>query len=163
TNGEHIFTPTGNGAKILNTSIETQLNKGTNVTIKTSGTNTTGQSGDIVVNAGISKTKGGDATLTLNADRSILVNTNSGTGNITSTAGKLHVNLLAGGSSNGTVVVGRQIDTNGGDLSIGGVTGDNGQALHQVAIRLKGDSSIKAGNVSIAGASTQGITTSGGK
>ncbi|ECC2870005.1 filamentous hemagglutinin N-terminal domain-containing protein [Salmonella enterica subsp. enterica] len=164
TNGEHIFTPTGNGAKILNTSIETQLNKGTNVTIKTSGTNTTGQSGDIVVNAGISKTKGGDATLTLNADRSILVNTDAnGTGNITSTAGKLHVNLLAGGSSNGTVVVGRQIDTNGGDLSIDGVTGDNGQALHQVAIRLKGDSSIKAGNVSIAGASTQGITTSGGK
>ncbi|EJE2441396.1 hypothetical protein M4W28_004593, partial [Salmonella enterica] len=162
TNGEHIFTPTGNGAKILNTSIETQLNKGTNVTIKTSGANTTGQSGDIVVNASISKTKGGDATLTLNADRSILVNTNSGTGNITSTAGKLHVKLLAGGSSNGTVVVGRQIDTNGGDLSIGGVTGDNGQAPHQVAIRLKGDSSIKAGNVSIAGASTQGITTSGG-
>ncbi|EIE5010492.1 filamentous hemagglutinin N-terminal domain-containing protein [Salmonella enterica] len=163
-NGDYIFTPTGNGAKILNTSIENQLNKGTNVTIKTSGTNTSGQFGDITVNAGISKTKGGDATLTLSADRSILVNTNAtGTGNITSTAGKLHVNLLAGGSSNGTVVVGRSIDTNGGDLSIGGVKGDNGQALHKVAVRLKGDSSVKANNVSIAGATTQGITASGGK
>lgn len=158
------FTPVASGAKILNTSIEDQLNNEANVTIKTSGTDTGGQYGDIAVDVNITKERGGDATLTLSADRSILVNTSDkGTGNITSKFGKLHINLLAGGTSDGTVVVGRKIDTNGGDLSIGGVTDMDGQALHKVAVRLKANSSVKADNVSIAGASTQGIATSGGE
>lgn len=160
--GTDTFIPTASGAQILNTSIETQLEQGANVTIKTSGTDTAGQYGDIAVDVDITKKGGGDATLTLSADRSILVNTSDkGAGNITSKAGKLHINLLAGGTSDGTVVVGRQIDTNGGNFSIGGVTGMGGPALHKVAVRLKANSSVKAGNVSIAGASTKGIAAPG--
>ncbi|HAE7715107.1 TPA_asm: hypothetical protein GND06_005002, partial [Salmonella enterica subsp. enterica] len=34
--GTGIFTPTAGGAQILNTSIESQLNAGTNVTVRTS-------------------------------------------------------------------------------------------------------------------------------
>lgn len=55
TDGTDIFTPTAGGAKILNTSIVNQLNAGTNVTVKTSGTDTSGQSGNIAVNANIIK------------------------------------------------------------------------------------------------------------
>ncbi|EDV3147421.1 filamentous hemagglutinin N-terminal domain-containing protein, partial [Salmonella enterica subsp. enterica] len=55
-----IFTPTASGAQILNTSIVSQLNAGTNVTVKTSGADVAGQTGNITVNANIVKTSGAD-------------------------------------------------------------------------------------------------------
>ncbi|EHF6859980.1 filamentous hemagglutinin N-terminal domain-containing protein, partial [Salmonella enterica subsp. enterica serovar Panama] len=73
TDGADIFTPTVDGAKILNSSIENQLNAGTNVTVKTSGTDTVGQAGNIMVDADIRKTAGNDAVLTLKADGDIFV------------------------------------------------------------------------------------------
>ncbi|EAQ7979794.1 filamentous hemagglutinin N-terminal domain-containing protein [Salmonella enterica] len=144
-----IFSPNAGGAKILNTSIEKQLNKGANVTVRTSGTDTLKQPGDIVVDANIHKTGGGDATLTLEADRGIMINAVSkdrdGNKSIDSTEGKLNIKLLAGGSSKGAVFLGGKFDTHGGDFSIGAVTNDRGKARNDVAVRVKGFADIKTG------------------
>ncbi|ECH3816144.1 filamentous hemagglutinin N-terminal domain-containing protein [Salmonella enterica] len=146
---EFIFSPNASGAKILNTSIEKQLNKGANVTVRTSGTDTLKQPGDIVVDANIHKTKGGDATLTLVADRGIMINAVSkdrdGNKSIDSTEGKLNIKLLAGGSSKGAVFLGGKFDTYGGDFSIGAVTNDRGKARNDVAVKVKGFADIKTG------------------
>ncbi|ECE0306723.1 filamentous hemagglutinin N-terminal domain-containing protein [Salmonella enterica subsp. diarizonae] len=143
---EFIFSPNASGAKILNTSIEKQLNKGANVTVRTSGTDTLKQPGDIVVDANIHKTKGGDATLTLVADRGIMINgVAKSDKSIKSDTGKLNIKLLAGGSSKGAVFVGNQIDTHGGDFSIGAVTNDRGKARNDVAVKVKGFAVIKTG------------------
>ncbi|EIE0340792.1 filamentous hemagglutinin N-terminal domain-containing protein [Salmonella enterica] len=143
---ELIFSPNAGGAKILNTSIEKQLNKGANVTVRTSGTDTPEQPGDIVVDANIHKTGGDDATLTLVADRGIMINgVEKSDKSIKSDTGKLNIKLLAGGSSKGAVFVGNQIDTHGGDFSIGAVTNDRGKARNDVAVRVKGFADIKTG------------------
>ncbi|EMJ2324935.1 hypothetical protein V7L32_005491, partial [Salmonella enterica] len=64
---------------------------------------------------------------------------------IDSTEGKLNIKLLAGGSSKGAVFLGGKFDTHGGDFSIGAVTGDNGQANHAVAVRVKAFAGINTG------------------
>ncbi|EAX5603787.1 filamentous hemagglutinin N-terminal domain-containing protein, partial [Salmonella enterica] len=110
-----IFTPTASGAKILNTSIQNQLNAGTNVTVKTSGTDTAGQSGNITLNANITKTAGGDVALTLAADGNITL---SGK-NITSANGKLDITLLGAGSNTGMVKVENSaLNSNGGNITV---------------------------------------------
>ncbi|MJE82174.1 hypothetical protein DLN99_23280 [Salmonella enterica] len=85
-------------SKVSATKINEKLNEGTNVTIKTLGTHTpdeaTTQGGNITVSAGITKSSGADASLTLEADK-----------NITSATGKLNVNLLGAGSSDGKVLI----------------------------------------------------------
>ncbi|ATX62757.1 two-partner secretion domain-containing protein [Yersinia hibernica] len=101
-----VFTPTANVAQILNTSINTQLDRGTNVTVTTSNNNLTNcRWCDITVNADITKTAGGDATLTLYADGNIIVNNN-----ISSNAGKLNLNLLAGNSTADSVITLNNVD-----------------------------------------------------
>jgi filamentous hemagglutinin family protein len=96
----------GHHGTIAASSIERSLNHGGNVTI------TTGhfghQAGNITVNSAIAKTRGGDASLTLNAANDIRVNAP-----ITSTHGKLAVDLVAGGG----VTVGAQVATNGGSFT----------------------------------------------
>ncbi|MCZ5652370.1 filamentous hemagglutinin, partial [Escherichia coli] len=74
------------------------------------------QAGNITFNADINKTSGTDATLTLKADGNITVNKN-----ITSTHGKLNVNLSAANTSNGTITLGNDVSitTNGGDITAG--------------------------------------------
>ncbi|WP_111639359.1 two-partner secretion domain-containing protein [Marinomonas shanghaiensis] len=101
--------------------IETALNAGTNVTVQTDS-EVAGE-GDITVAANILKSSGADATLTLTAANNIVINENV---SITSTTGALNTVLRADNdsSSSGSVSMGAgsSIDTNGGDVWIGGET-----------------------------------------
>ncbi|EJL0891877.1 filamentous hemagglutinin N-terminal domain-containing protein [Salmonella enterica] len=113
--GTGIFTPTATGAQILSTSIESQLNAGTSVAVRTSGADAAGQSGNITLNANITKTAGGDAALTLAADGNITL---SGK-NITSANGKLDITLLGAGSNTGMVKADNStLNSNGGNITV---------------------------------------------
>ncbi|ECA3795116.1 filamentous hemagglutinin N-terminal domain-containing protein [Salmonella enterica subsp. enterica serovar Aqua] len=160
---DHVFSPSAQGAKVSATKINEQLNSGTNVTVETHGAEGA-QSGNITVSADITKTGGGDATLTLKADKDITVNKNitatsatSKESSTTATNGKLNIVLLGGGTTNGTVRVNSSLGTNGGDLTIGAVPGggeSGGEAAHIVNVNLTSNSNITASNVSISGVST---------
>ncbi|EAV8526198.1 filamentous hemagglutinin N-terminal domain-containing protein [Salmonella enterica] len=139
-----IFTPTGSGAQILNSSIVNQLNAGTNVTVKTSGTDTEGQTGNITVNANIVKTAGADAKLTLLADNNISTANNIAIG---ATTGKLNLDLLAGNTSNtASVVLGNNISIslNGGDFLAGAANPDSA-----VSLTYRNNGLIYGGNVTL--------------
>ncbi|WP_159839027.1 YDG domain-containing protein, partial [Burkholderia sp. 8Y] len=106
--------------------IVSALNSGTSVTVTTQSGNasygsTGAGSGDITVSSAIGKTAGSNATLTLQADRDITVNAP-----ITSSSGKLNVVLSAANASGATVggvAVNANINSNGGDVLIGGAAG----------------------------------------
>ena len=87
-------------------SIESALNKGSSVTVKTSDGGS--GEGNITVSAGIEKSEGDDATLALIAHNRIDVNAP-----IRSTSNQLSVKLRAGSK----IAVNASIDTNGGSLS----------------------------------------------
>ncbi|AOV97091.1 hypothetical protein A9798_09020 [Edwardsiella hoshinae] len=117
-----IFTPMASGSQVLNTTINDRLNKGTQVTIKTqtasAGTDSaSGQWGNITVNADIQKSSGtSNVSLTLAADGNINITDHR----ITSTAGKLAINLLAAGSHSGSITLNNAtLSTNGGNLTLG--------------------------------------------
>jgi len=119
------------------------LNQGTNVTITTQSSNGTGVtgsgSGDITVSSPIAKTTGGDASLTLRADRNIVVGAD-----IASTSGKLNLMLSAGnasGATTGGVNVNGNLSSNGGNILIGGA---NGSANGAIAYALNTSSSTPA-------------------
>ncbi|EDY2803904.1 filamentous hemagglutinin N-terminal domain-containing protein [Salmonella enterica subsp. enterica] len=115
TDTEHVFSPSATGAQVSADKISEQLNAGTNVTVQTSGADTDGQSGNITVNADISKSAGADASLTLAAGGNITLNGHS----ITATTGKLDVNLLGAGSNSGRVWINNStLNTNGGNITI---------------------------------------------
>jgi filamentous hemagglutinin family protein len=78
------------GSQISASTISDQLNNGTSVRLRT-GTDGGDQAGNITISAAIEKTSGGDSTLTLQAANNITINAN-----ITSTAGKLDLNLESG-------------------------------------------------------------------
>ncbi|EGZ3914819.1 hypothetical protein AID78_004744, partial [Salmonella enterica subsp. enterica serovar Java] len=145
TSGTDIFFPTANGAQISNASIINQLNNGTNVTILTSGTDVSGQWGNITLGADISKTSGGNASLTLNADGNINITNH----NITSTAGTLDVSLLAGNTTGGSSVTlsGANISTGGGDLIINQANVSNLMSVNMTGSVLNAGT----GNVAIVG------------
>ncbi|EHK0248381.1 filamentous hemagglutinin N-terminal domain-containing protein [Salmonella enterica] len=139
-----IFTPTASGAQILNSSIVSQLNAGTNVTVKTSGADVTGQTGNITVNADIIKTAGADAKLTLLADNNITTNTGISIG---ASDGKLNLDLLAGNTSNtASVVLGNNINIslNGGDFLAGAANPDSA-----VSLTYRNNGRIYGGNVTL--------------
>ena len=102
------------------------LNNGTSVTVTTqSNTGSYGSTGsgngDITVSSAITKSAGGDATLTLRADRNIFVNSD-----ITATSGKLNLTLSAAnatGATLGGVDINGHLKSNGGDILIGGALG----------------------------------------
>ncbi|MFN8820093.1 MAG: filamentous hemagglutinin N-terminal domain-containing protein, partial [Holosporaceae bacterium] len=124
----NIFTPTGDSATVLNTTINSALNNGTTVILNTGSTGT--QAGDITIGADISKTSGGDAGLFLRAAGSIL---NSGTPSISSTSGKLHVKLNSDSDNSGGGAIAlsnMSITTNGGNLSMGGGNLASQQAIN---------------------------------
>ncbi|EOZ4105735.1 filamentous hemagglutinin N-terminal domain-containing protein, partial [Escherichia coli] len=168
-NGEKIFSPgSTTQSQVSNTSINNELNNGTSVTILTNSTTSgSDQKGNITVNADINKTSGTDATLTLKADGNINVNKN-----ITSTAGKLNVNLSGANTHDGTVTIanGKRIYTNNGNISIGSGNASNSLNLSMLGSTLNagtGNISIDAtgfvsanssrftgGNISITGVST---------
>ncbi|EGI5702437.1 filamentous hemagglutinin N-terminal domain-containing protein [Salmonella enterica subsp. enterica serovar Chester] len=116
-NNNGIFTPNGDGSSVGANNIETRLNSGTDVTIKTaSSTSGANKWGNITVNADISKTTGDDARLSLEADGNINITNHK----ITSTKGKLDVNLLGGGSHSGIIYLSKaNITTNGGNITLG--------------------------------------------
>ena len=152
------------------TNIATALNSGTSVTVTTQANNTsygsTGSgSGDITVASAITKTAGGNATLTLQADRSIYVNSA-----ITSTTGQLGITLSAANnasSSLGGVNVAANLGSNGGRILIGGAGGNQttaqsygiGYALNATAstpaVQIGTNVSIQSagGNITINGRS----------
>jgi len=98
-------------------SINNMLNNGTSVTIqaidKACATN---KDSNIAVNSAIKKEAGGDATLTLEAERNIYVNAE-----ISSSSNNLNVVLHADSDSDrkGMVVVANNINTNGGNFLSG--------------------------------------------
>ncbi|HDD2124583.1 TPA: hypothetical protein PAP86_004959, partial [Salmonella enterica] len=147
----NIFTPTASGAKILNTTISDSLDKGNNVTVKTSGTDTSGQKGNIIISAGINKVKGGDATLTFLADGDI--STPDGVWNtpelINATTSKLNLAMLAG--DGGTITLGKyfKASLNGGDFTAG--VNNSSVENNQGAVTVKQSNAgyIKAGNITI--------------
>ena len=89
------------------------LNTGTSVKIQATDTNAVAS---IEVDAAITKTKGKEASLTLEAQRNVTVNEE-----ITSKSGKLNVNLHSDtdGDSFGAVIVNADITTNGGAFASG--------------------------------------------
>ncbi|HIA4165510.1 TPA: filamentous hemagglutinin N-terminal domain-containing protein, partial [Escherichia coli] len=156
------FTPTAEGSQVSNTSINDELNNGTSVTILTnSAVAGSSQLGNITVNADITKTKGNDATLTLNADGNINVNSN-----ITSSAGKLNVNLAAANTSRtGTITLGNNVSitTNGGNITAGAANASNSVTINVTNTTLnttnnsdKGDITLTADRINVRNAN---ITT----
>ncbi|EDX7803072.1 filamentous hemagglutinin N-terminal domain-containing protein, partial [Salmonella enterica subsp. enterica serovar Oranienburg] len=144
TDTDHIFSPNASGAAILNSSIVNQLNAGTNVTVKTSGTDTDGQTGNITVNASIVKTSGADTKLTLLADNNISAADNIAIG---ATTGKLNLDLLAGNTTNNaSITLGKfiNISLNGGDFLAGAANPDNA-----VSLTYSNNGQIHGGNVTL--------------
>ncbi|QNH53513.1 filamentous hemagglutinin N-terminal domain-containing protein [Selenomonas timonae] len=144
--------------------VTNSLNGGTSVTIQTA--NLTEQNDNsITVSDAITKTAGGDATLTLKATGNVNINAN-----ITSTAGKLNVDITsdtnhyAGGSV--SVASGKNIKTLGGNVKVGGglvedgVGFANSQSAGEAGIMLNGvtidttDGTTASGNVELAGSTT---------
>ncbi len=114
----NIFTPNIDSAAVANTAIEVALNLGTSVIITTGDTGT--QAGNIVVDASILKTSGGDASLILRAANDILFSSGF---NIESQAGRLNIILHADAdnSSAGAIQLDSvQLISNGGDIILGG-------------------------------------------
>jgi filamentous hemagglutinin family protein len=139
--------------------ISDTLDDGTSVTITTAANDASQGSlgngaviGDIVVDSSISKTDGGDATLTLRAANSIVVNQA-----ISSSNNKLHVVLDADNNSGardggGIVILNNDITTNGGDLSFG--TG--------ATATVNGVQTLVGGDVYVGGSGAVNLTTAGG-
>ncbi|EJB3895834.1 filamentous hemagglutinin N-terminal domain-containing protein [Salmonella enterica] len=152
--GTDIFTPVTGGAKILNTTISNSLNNGNSVTVKTSGADTAGHTGNITVSAGIHKTKGGDATLTFLADGSIVTADGAAPRTpefINSTDGKLNLAMLAG--NGGSITLGKffKADLNGGDFTAGvnNSSDPGGAGAGAVSFVHKNNGYIKGGNITI--------------
>ncbi|ECG1721513.1 filamentous hemagglutinin N-terminal domain-containing protein, partial [Salmonella enterica subsp. diarizonae serovar 17:z10:e,n,x,z15] len=155
TDTEHVFSPSATGAQVSADKISEQLNAGTNVTVQTSGADTDGQSGNITVNANISKSAGADASLTLAAGGNITLDGHS----ITATAGKLDVSLLAAGYDSGRIQMlnGSQVNTNGGNITF--------DQLNHTTVTEDGSmvNSTRALTLKITGGSTLNATSSGGE
>ena len=115
-NNPDTFTPTADDAIIDRDVIQASLNSGTNVTITTGADGA--QVGDINMIASITKSAGGDATLTLDAANDISIN------EILSTAGALNIILNSG---NRISFMG--LTTNGGDITATSVSSSIGEIL----------------------------------
>ncbi|EMW0227428.1 filamentous hemagglutinin N-terminal domain-containing protein [Salmonella enterica] len=106
------------GSQVGADKITEKLNAGTNVTIKTTPAkeNDTGTGGNITVSAGICVTGSNAVALTLEADGNISISNQ----NITSSSGKLDVNLLGAGSKTGMIKLDKaKIETHGGNITLG--------------------------------------------
>ncbi|PIQ51638.1 MAG: hypothetical protein COW02_13705, partial [Comamonadaceae bacterium CG12_big_fil_rev_8_21_14_0_65_59_15] len=93
---------------VQNTDIEAALNAGTAVVLQTGGPLSIGN-GDILINANIAKTAGADTSLTLVADRHIVLNNNIA---ISSSSGQLNT-LLQAMTGSITLNAGSSIASNG--------------------------------------------------
>ena len=98
---------------LSNGQIEQVLNTGTSLTVRTDGGGA--DAGNILVDATISKTAGGDATLTFAADNNITVNAGKTIG---AAIGALNVSFNAAGD----VVLNAAVTTNGGFVQVNGAS-----------------------------------------
>jgi len=155
----NTFTPTGDTAVADRGTIQTSLNSGTDVTINTGASGS--QNGDITVTDSITKTAGGNATLTLTAAGSIAVNelissTNNQLGvTMTATSGSISFGGANGGitSNNGnvsmtagTTVDYKNVTTGTGTLS---VTANGGNITDSGANSVGGTTTLSASGADI--------------
>jgi len=114
----NVFTPTADNAIADRNTIQTSLNAGTSVQITTGSDGV--QDGDITVAASITKSAGGNATLTLSAADDIFVNAD-----IVATAGQLGITLTADADASGAgaITVNNALTANGGAVSLAAATG----------------------------------------
>jgi len=155
----NTFTPTGDTAVADRGTIQTSLNGGTDVTINTGASGI--QNGDITVTDSITKTAGGNATLTLSAAGSIAVNelissTNNQLGvTMTATSGSISFGGANGGitSNNGnvsmtagTTVDYKNVTTGTGTLS---VTANGGNITDSGANSVGGTTTLSASGADI--------------
>ncbi|WP_216285028.1 two-partner secretion domain-containing protein [Escherichia coli] len=170
------FAPTAAGSAVSNTSINNRLNNGTSVTIRTGHTTKDGaQKGNITVNAAINKSNGSDANLTLQAGGNITVNNS-----ITSTSGKLNVNLSGANTNNGSITISNNVNitTSGGSITIGTANASNSVNIsinnttlnasngniqltgtgtgNDSGILFNGCNTLTASNITLTGSSTSG-------
>ena len=168
------FAPTAAGSAVSNTSINNRLNNGTSVTIRTGHTTKDGaQKGNITVNAAINKSNGSDANLTLQAGGNITVNNS-----ITSTSGKLNVNLSGANTNNGSITISNNVNitTSGGSITIGTANASNSVNISinnttlnasngniqltgtgtDSGILFNGCNTLTASNITLTGSSTSG-------
>jgi filamentous hemagglutinin family protein len=152
--GAPNFTSTNDNAIVTTASIQTALNAGTGVTITTASAGTNLQDGNITVASPITKTTGGNASLTLQANNSIFVNAD-----ITSTSGALDVILDADADNTGggaLNIANATVTTNGGNFTGIG----RGNATSAAGVNI-GGSTIDVGNGSINLTGTGGTTALG--
>ncbi|ECI8026983.1 filamentous hemagglutinin N-terminal domain-containing protein [Salmonella enterica subsp. enterica serovar Ramatgan] len=173
-NNEEIFTSAINDSgkdvsKIKASTINNKLSAGTSVTIRTDFTGNPGRAddGDINIFENIKKNGTGNATLTLDADRSIIFNKDKG---ISATGGSLNVNLYAARNLDGAVKLGSYtennpnktgattINTSGGDVMIS--RAPDASAGHRLSVEIMDGSKIEAKNINLE--ATGGINGGGG-
>ncbi|EEE8140345.1 hypothetical protein C9549_20890 [Salmonella enterica] len=144
-----IFTPDSGTSQVSNGTINNRLNSGTNVTIKTAKENSgSTQWGNITVNADISHTATNNVSLTLEADGNINITNH----NITSTTGKLDVNLLGAGSHDGTITLNNAtVNSNGGNITLGQLNAGSDGTTSGLAVSITNSTlnATSAGNISI--------------
>ncbi|MCY1164640.1 MAG: filamentous hemagglutinin N-terminal domain-containing protein [Pseudomonadota bacterium] len=145
----NVITSNESGARIAASTIVTQLNAGTSVTITTGAS--TFAPGNITVSSTIAKTAGTDAALTLNAHNNIIINAD-----ITSTSNKLDLNLNSNFTNltpgdNHDVQLNANLALNGGALAVSQGGGTNNGTLNIAGgtTSLTGNSAINAANVNI--------------
>ncbi|ECP5594486.1 filamentous hemagglutinin N-terminal domain-containing protein [Salmonella enterica] len=146
---DDIFTPDTGTSQVSNGTINNRLNSGTNVTIKTAKENSgSNQWGNITVNADISHTATNNVSLTLEADGNINITNHS----ITSTTGKLDVNLLGAGSHDGTITLNNAtVSSNGGNITLGQLNAGSDGTTSGLAVSITNSTlnATSAGNISI--------------
>ncbi len=114
----------GSGSTILNTTIQSRLDSGTNVVISTDGGGA--DAGDIAVNSNIvTGAMAGNASLTLKAARNITLASNvtidaTQNSNTRKLGVILQANTADAATGSVTLASGASIKTNGGDITIGG-------------------------------------------
>jgi filamentous hemagglutinin family protein len=127
------------------TNINTALNTGTNVTITTDIGGT--DQGNITQNANapINKTAGADATLTLDADNDIILN-----GGISSTSGKLNLNLNGNRDNSGA----GRVQINGAISTLGGNITAKGTSTVSTGVEVRGNITSGGGEITFTGTSS---------
>ena len=147
------FMTTDDSAIVTTGSIETALDAGTSVSVTTESAGANSEAGDITVADPIEKTAGTDATLTLNADRDILVNAP-----ISSTGSALNIVLDADGG----VAIDADISTNGGNFTATGATGLMSSGGHGIFVNSNRTIDAMGGNISFVGTGNPAIDGSDG-
>ena len=141
-----LFNSQGSSGRVPNTSIQTTLNSGTDVTVTTASPGA--DTGNLNVNASIYKTTGTSATLMLFADAAITIQPNV---NISSKSGALNLTATA---YNGTITVGggNNISLNGGNVNLIG----SGVGAASGIVFAGSNTTINAGFINLTGSSDTG-------